>query len=173
MQRRKSTPADDVMLMDENADPVERSSAIARLAVDGFDYFELTLATLLNHSNSILRGEAIKVLLGAWQKPKYFDRAIQMLLNDPEKGARSDAAHALSAYARRSGKMRDEVIKVLLESLLQDNKGIQEIYYIELLSLLNVSGSYDYPSRRFNHNQDVNWELLKPYIEKYGLNKPE
>src|SRR5687768_9109542 len=100
MKRRKSTPEDEVLIYDETIDPGERASALFRLAVDGFSDMEPLLVNLLSHSESILRGQAIKILLSGWNLPKYLDYAVRMLHHDPDSDVRSDAAFTLSQFAR-------------------------------------------------------------------------
>lgn len=167
MQHKKSTPADLQMLDDESADPVERSSAIARLVADGFTDFETTLVALLSHPHFILRGEAIKVLLSAWKLPKYVDTAIKMLRSDPEWSVRTDSAFSLSWFAQRTRQQQERVVKELARCLLHDDDWkVQESCYEQLLNLLGNSKKYLESNRKFNRERDVDWELLKPYVDE-------
>lgn len=174
IQRRKSTPADDLMLNDENADPVERSSAISRLVADNFTNFEPTLIALLDHPHFILRGEAIKVLLSAWKLPKYVDTAVTMLRSDPEWEVRADAVCALSWFAQRTGQQRGKIIGELAKSLLNDTDwAVQENCYRELLVLLNTGKKHPDYSRKFDRERDVDWEMLKPYLNDSQIPQPQ
>lgn len=167
MQHKKSTSEDLQMLHDESADPVERSSAIARLVADGFNNFEETLVELLNHPHFILRGEAIKVLLSKWRLAKYMNHAVRMLHADSEWSVRADAAYSMSSFTQRTGKQRELVTKELVRCLLQDEDwATQKSCYEELVKLLAPDKANIELPDRFNPDRDVDWDLLKPYLNK-------
>lgn len=171
MQRRKSTPADDIMLTDADADPVERSSAVARLVSDGFDYFKPVIVNLLGHPHFILRSEAIKVLLSAWKLPEYVDDAVRMLRTDPEWSVRADAAFSLSWFTQYTGQQKDKIVKELLLGLLQDDDwAVQKSCYKNLLKVLGAKTKIT--DKKFNRDKNVDWEMLTPYLNKYNLTKP-
>ena len=59
MAKLKSKPRDLQVAFDENVDPVERSSAIARLRFDGVSDIRLLLVKLLKHKSFLLRRDAV------------------------------------------------------------------------------------------------------------------
>ena len=167
MQRHKSKPSDDQLVRDENADAVERSSALFRLAVDGFFEFEPLAVELLHHSSNMLRAEAIKILVGLWRKPEYVDDAVQLLHHDPDEMVRGDAAFALSQYAVRTGDQQESITHELANQLTQDSDfGVHEQCYRGLLSLLSPEKSHANLPTFFDRERDVDWSLLKPYLNE-------
>lgn len=166
IERRKSKPEDDTLIYDENADPVERASAISRLTVDGFTDIEPLLAQILRHESLFLRSQSIISLLGFFHKSRYIDDAVQMLHSDPEWMARGDAVFALSRFASRTGEQRKPIIRELVQCLMRDeNSAVQRKCYEGLLLLLAPERKRSSIPDNFNRERDVDWELLKPYLD--------
>lgn len=167
----KEKPGDIALLKDDNADPLDRAAAMSRLAHDLLYDLEPEMAKLLNHPHESLRGEAIRVLVGRWKRTAYFDKAFEMLRNDPEWNARCDAVYALGSWARFAKAPKEEVdrvVRLLVDAFLKEEDDmVQKSYYRELLDIL-VPGSRrsrevpDY----FDRDRDVDWELLKPYMPR-------
>lgn len=174
MQRIKSKPEDNQLAYDESARPVDRASAISRIAFDGLFEIEPLLKQLLLHESFLLRAEAIKSLVRRWKKPEYVDYAIKMLHSDPEWVVRGDAALALSGFALNTGKKQNLVIKELLECLLHDHDPVvQRRIYEGLLQLLAPERSRMSLPDNFDREHDVDWELLKPYLNKSPIPQPQ
>lgn len=176
MKRVKSTPQDEAILRDETANPADRASAATRLASDGFgkEIFPV-LDNWLSHSSFILRDEAVSILLGVWGHEKYVGRIIEMLNNDSHWLIRKSASQSLATFIEKFAegeKYKAQVIEELLKSLLDDEKDfVQKKSYEGLYKLIkNERPREDNDS--FDRNQDVDWILLQPYLEKYALNKP-
>lgn len=166
MQRRKSTSADEQIIRDKNADPVERASALFRLAVDGFFKFEPLAAEWLRHPSPFLRAEAVKVLVGFWRKSEYLEEAVQLLHFDPNEMVRGDAAFALSQFTFRTGERRETVVRELVKQLMQDDDfGVHEQCYRGLLQILAPEKSLTTLPTYFNREHNVDWELLRPYLD--------
>ncbi|HVG39187.1 MAG TPA: hypothetical protein VM870_07865 [Pyrinomonadaceae bacterium] len=154
-----------LLLQDINADPVERSSAMVRIGVDKLTHFKPVIADLLRHQHFILRGEAIKVLLGKWNLPEYVEEGVQMLRHDLEWSTRADAASALSWFAFATGKQTDLIARELVRSLKEDeNRSVHEEAYSGLLRILTPERKQSTIPDDFNRERDVDWELLKPYL---------
>lgn len=167
MQRRKSTPNDDALLQNDSADPVERASAMTRIGIDNLKHFETTIAGLLNHPNFILRGEAIKVLLGKWEMSKYLNDAVQMLRSDSEWSARADAATAMSTFTQFTKQSHELVLSELINCLMNDeHRSGQKSCYEEILKILAPSKDWTSLPNRFDRERDVDWNLLKPYLDE-------
>jgi hypothetical protein len=168
MRTQKSQPGDKELIYDENIDVGERASALFRLAVDGYSQMEPLLVSLLNHNESMLRGEAIKILLNGWNLPQYLDDAVKMLHNDPDDHARSDAAFSLGQFARycEAGiEQQDFIIKELIYQLINDEKPfVQSTCYDQLLGLLAPERGYVELPDDFSLERDVDWKLLTPYV---------
>lgn len=176
MERRKSKPNDEKLIYDESADMVDRDGAIFRLAVDGYGAMQPLLEQLLIHPQYMLRSRAIKVLLGGWGLSEYFNKAVEMLRSDADYSVRSGAGFALSQYARNfeSGrKVKDKIAGELTKSLLEDDDiAVQESSYEELLRVIGQKRP-NTKEVEFNRETEVDWDLLQPYLEKYGLQKPD
>lgn len=165
MQRYKSSPADDQLVRDPHADSLERASSIARLAFDQLYEFEPVFAALLTDQSSDLREAAIKALLGRWNLPQYLEAGITLLHHDPDWVVRSDAAFALASYVQFTGDQRERVMRELVRCVQHDtDPAVQEQCYSKFLALLNGHSSYNEPDD-FNRDRDVDWELLKPYLD--------
>lgn len=175
MKRIKSTSQDELILINENADPTERVRAARCLASDGFvDLLQPTLDSWLNLSEPLLREEAITLLLGGFGYENYVDKAIKILSDDPDWLVRGDAAFALSSFAirfREAEKYNNQIVSALFRSLLNDeDEAVQEKSYkglYELLTKQPLISSRDV----FDRDNDVDWNLLTPYLERYNLSK--
>lgn len=177
MMRKKSRPEDELIILDEKIDQVDRASAASRLASDGFEQLITpVLEGWLNNSHYILRGKAIRLLLGWRGEEKYIKKAVELLRKDPEWEVRCDAASSLTSsviYFDKDEKRKDFVIKELLISLLNDqSEAVQQRVY-EYIYKLVTKKSLFVESYRFNRNNGTDWQLLKPYLEKFNLSKPE
>jgi vesicle coat complex subunit len=174
-QRIKSTPDDERLVSDESADVVDRTFAIRSLVYDGFDEIEPVLSNLLTHSEAMLRGEAIVALLSRFDKAQYFEKAIQMLHFDADFEARQNAALAVSLFVQFSSKASDYkeiVIKELLKAVIGDkNEFVQKRSYEHLHQLIAGKNLF-VESHLFDQSNDIDWNLLQPYLEKYNLQKP-
>lgn len=177
MNRIKSTLKDEQILLDETANPADRASAAESLAFDGFGkQIHPVLDEWLISSEFILRNQAISMLLGIWGHRKYLNTGFNLLHSDEHWLVRKGSSIALSKFAREfieGTKYRDQIIRELISSLIKDeNQFVQKNSYkcvYELITSKKFNMDKDYSDR----SQDVDWNLLKPYLEKYSLNKPE
>lgn len=175
MKRVKSTPKDDLILVDESAPPTERESAASRLTFDGFfSLVEPELRKWLSHPNFLLRSKAIIILIGRMGKEAYFKNALEMLHSDKNWSVRCDAAYSLKQFVtnfRVNDQIKENSIKELLSALLSDKEEfVQQSSYKALLELIKNESLKDNDS--FDKENDVDWNLLEPYLEKYDLQKP-
>lgn len=160
----------------DSADIVERIEAIETLAFDGYKEMKPLLQQLLNRENHFLRAEAIKTLLARWEDSDYIDKAIEILKNDNEWSVRSSAAFSLAEYLKYSDKkenVKDKILEELVHCLLNDkDESVQETCYEKFYEI--VTGKYlKSSSTEFDRNGNVDWNLLQPYLDKYGLQKPD
>lgn len=179
MNRVKSTLEDEQILADEAADPVERGSSARKLLSDGyFDTAFPILAQWFDHPESTLREDAISLLLGSLGHQKYVGKVIEMLHTDSSDFVRGDAANSLSNFCVdfvEGEKYEEQIIKELLVGLLKDEDSfVQKHCYNGLYKIIKkerwkLYDEIDY----FDRNRDVDWNLLQPYLEKYGLQKPD
>lgn len=176
MIRNKSRNGDEKLIYDETSDPVERVAAISRLAVDGYEKMEPFLAKLLRHENYLLRSEAINVLLSGWGEQKYLEDTIRLLHEDPDDTVRNYAARSLGTFTMRfedGQKHKQRILRELIKQLQNDaNFTVQTVCYEEAYKIIkNKRFGVDFskwgphPSDFFNRDRDVDWELLKPYME--------
>jgi hypothetical protein len=177
MKRIKSTLEDEQLLVNESANPADRASAAESLASDGLiDIVSPILKQWLEHSEPMLREEAITLLLGGFGYEQYVEKAILMLHNDPYWLTRGDAAFALSSFATRfksAEKYKDKIIKELLRSLIsEEDKVIQRKSYQSLYEIITTK-LLQFDKDEFDRNCDIDWNLLQPYLDKYGLQKPD
>jgi hypothetical protein len=168
---KQITPDDLSALTDKNAEPAQRVRALSRLAHwerGKYDHMEPTIASLLDDSNPMVRGAAIKTLVAGWQRGRYVDRAIAMLLTireDEWSNERSDAGFALAQFAQITGKESDRIIRALIQALRTDPDDlVQQSCYKEILGLLAPDRAAP-DGYEFDRERDVDWDLLKPYLD--------
>jgi hypothetical protein len=170
-ERYKSTPQDDIIARDESADPIDRESAIGKLTVDRLYEFEPLFAELLNHPSHYLRGKCVYSLVGFWNRVEYLERALEMLRTEPEWEARQDAAHALTSFVLYSKictpVQRERIILELVRALTADeDEFVQKACYEDLIEILAPERKLIQLPDYFDRNRDVDWNLLKPYLDK-------
>ncbi len=169
-QHYKSEPGDKNIARDSNANPVDRANAISNLTVDGFFEFEPLLAEWLYDTSYILRSEAVRSLVGMWKKARYFEDAVRMLHTDSEWEVRADAAFALSMYTTYDKSQRERVMRELANRLVTDKDwAVQQRCYEELLRLHGRDEERVNLPNHFNPDRDVDWELIKPYLNSSQL----
>jgi HEAT repeat protein len=169
------SPEDLAVFADRTADPILRERALSRLAhweKGKYDHLEPEIAKLLDDPDPGIRGAALRTLLYAWQRAAYFDRAMKMLLSqpDPAYSVRSDAAFSLGGFAQLTGQRRDEAIRALVRALRSDEDwSVQAACYEALLELVAPDRSRHLPDE-FDRDRDVDWALLAPYSteEEHG-----
>ncbi|MBK8252197.1 MAG: HEAT repeat domain-containing protein [Polyangiaceae bacterium] len=168
----KSTNRDRKLLLDSTADPDDRVRALSRVGADHLVEYEPLVATLLDHEDSILRGKAASVLLGLWQRTKYDERIVEMLLTDPDWGARHSAASAISTYLRfpnepddLTNERRTKLLKALVRSITEDEEQLTQANSYRCF-IKCVAPDREEPFRtEFDRERDVDWELVTPYLE--------
>lgn len=168
--RYKSKLEDERLVQDEGANHLERESAIKRLAFDQIYEMEPVFARLVYHPSPYIAGAAIYALLARWGKTQYLGDGIRILHSALEPVAREKAAFALYEFAQRgeaSGSYKEQVIRELAHALTHDEDfGVHEECYRGLLQLLAPErGLTNFPTY-FNRARDVDWELLKPYLDQ-------
>lgn len=176
MKRIKSTLEDEIMLLDENASPPDRVNSMKKLASDGFgDKIHPVLDNWLNHSHFLLRDAAVSMLLVSWGQQKYVGKVIEMLHNDTDWSVRGTAATALANFSKEfieGSKYEQKIVGELLISLLKDeDEFVQRDSYKGLYKLIKGECERS-DENEFARNRDVDWDLLQPYLDKYGLQKP-
>jgi hypothetical protein len=170
-KRYKSKPQDDVMAKDETADPIDRVAAIAKLTFDQLYEFEPLFVRLLDHPSHYLRGRCINSLVGRWYRVTYLERAIEMLRMETEWEARQDAAHALTSFVLYSETctlaQKERIIQELVHAVTADeNDFVQGWCYKNLIAILAPERKPITLPDYFDRNRDVDWNLLKPYLDK-------
>lgn len=169
MQYSKALPTDPETLLDPSVDSVERIAALSRLVSDQRREFEPFIAKLLVNPEPVIRAKSILSLVGRWQIENYVGAAVQMLTDDPDELARSNAAQALSMFAG-TDKAREQdrllILRALTRLIKSDkNEDVQEAAYEAILQLLKrPANEYFHERRSFDSKKDVNWELLSPYL---------
>ena len=163
---RKQHPGDVQLVRDESADPVDRASAMMRLAVDGhWEMIDLADQWLARDELE-LRVEAVGLLVGYWKLEDRIPITIEHLKHDPHTDVRSRAAAALVDFLNRTGKHRDRILKVLVHQLQNDTDYLVQRYAYELLlrTLLSERPIPE-PPYAFDRGRDVDWSLLRPWMD--------
>lgn len=171
MKRRKSEPGDEKLIYDETINSGERASAIFRLAVDGYREMQPLIVSLLTHKEEIFRGDAIKTLLQLWHLPEYLDYGLNMLNSDPSDRVRSDAAFAVGEFgfiSYKEDKCRELITQKLVDQLIKEESPFtRKTCYEEIVRILGVKRYIEEKViDDFSLERDVDWELLKPYLNK-------
>src|SRR5687768_9092471 len=98
MTRSKFTPELERILLDPNANPVDRGNAIWCMEVDGVQRHEELIVSLIDDPAPDLRAHSLVILL-RWGRYAYVSLALDRLAHDPELLVRSLAASALARVA--------------------------------------------------------------------------
>ena len=166
MTTKKQRPGDLVLVCDEFAAPVERASAMMRLAVDGHTEMIELAEQWLSHDSVDLRLEAIRLLIGGWELRDRIPQALHLIRHDPAPAVRATAARALLRYHRRTGESRDLTLRALVDHLRNDEDEVnQQGAYEQLLAELRPNDQLPALPRDFDRERDVDWELLRPWME--------
>jgi HEAT repeat protein len=138
-----------------------------RLAADGRTDLVDTAIAWLSHPESMLRSEAITMLLVFWRRESAFPKVLELLHHDPDPDIRGAAAGALSRFVEHAPSYRARVLDALFYQLTHDDDPItQRTCYKKLLQhILPKEAVPDIP-HRFNRETDVDWELLRPWRSK-------
>jgi hypothetical protein len=178
MNRIKSKLEDENLLVDETADPVDRSSAATKLLSDGYGRAVVpVLEQWFDSKEFILRQDAVSLLLASLGHEKYLDRGIRMLHLDENWSVRCDAARGIGTFCLdfvEGEKHEEQIIKELLSALLSDkDEFVQQECYKWLNKLIHKSTQkYEEEKDSFHLQTDVDWNLLQPYLDKYSLQRP-
>jgi hypothetical protein len=170
MRHGKAQPNDPYVLRDETARPVDRAAALSRLVSDRRTEFEPDIVKCLAHDHPILRGKALIALVGHWCMARHVPQADRLLVEDPDEAVRGNAAYALSMYAWLGGvpeQERSRILRTLARvAQTEEDPGVQQSAYEGVLRILDRPfAEYMREARVFDPRRDVNWELLKPYLE--------
>jgi len=157
----KAHPNDKQLVRNENGDPVERSSAAARLAADGCtDHFPIIVAWL-THENWFLRVEAAKMLL-IWQYEPALDATIAMLLSDPVFEVRLYAANSLLSVQDWEPSPIEKVATIMKTQLKkEENPDVVRAIYGALLRIYGETTKARSLPLYFDPDIDVDWSLLQ------------
>jgi hypothetical protein len=98
IERLKTTPEDDRLILDETADPQDQWDIATRVGFDQLYHLEPALAKMLFSDNDYRQMTGLATLVARWRMEKYLDRAIELLNDSPKAVVRSDAAGALRGF---------------------------------------------------------------------------
>ena len=178
IKRVKSSPEDNLILLDETADVNDRENSATRLAFDGFfDLLRPVLDKWLINSEFLLRSRAITFFLGRIGDEKYYEKAVQMLQEDSNWIVRKSSIEALRTFSADFDKGKDYIqrtIKEMLYTLINDQDEAVQAKSYQVLHELITGKNWDIYEHinYFDCQRDVDWKLLQPYLEKYNLKKP-
>lgn len=160
----KSKPRDLAAAFDENLDPVERSSALARLRFDAVEDIRPLLVKLLKHKSFLLRRDAIVTLVGMRAEAEFLPIAARLLREDKDEGVRGGAAFALAQFVARTGEQKSFAIKELVAQLKREAlPGVQEECYRALLKIVAPEKKLPTVAAAFKRERDVDWNLFRGF----------
>jgi hypothetical protein len=173
----KKVSDDDVRaLTDPNADPVDREAALRHLAhweKGKFVHLEPAIAAAFKDPVAIIRGAAVKALVGSWHLSRYVDFAMTMLRDDADWSARADAAYALGSYAKFVAEGRDRILRSLAAAVKRDDDpAVQEAAYEQLLSVVDAEAQQSWTSGEFDRERDADEDLLQRYLNGVVVGSP-
>lgn len=164
-KRFKSKETDLSAAFDEKIDPVERSSAIARLRFDGFREIEPILIRLLQHPSFLLRRDAVVTLVGFWHKLTHLETALRLLAEDADEAVRSGAAFALGEFVVKTNTNKERVLPALVKHLKNEKHyAVQEECYKSALKIIAPEKITVTAFSTFKRERDVDWHLLAGYL---------
>lgn len=159
----KFTEEHERTLLDAQADPVDRASAISCMRADGVQRHETLLVSFLDHPSPHLRGESIAALL-AWGRREFLSIAYDEMANEDEPGIRVMMASSLASWAMTHPRDKRESLARLAERMRIDpDEWVVERIYVRVRMVLEL------PRLRsrddFDRERDVDWAALAPYLD--------
>jgi HEAT repeat protein len=122
------------------------------------------IARLLEHEDSDIRSEALRILVTRWKDRAFRPHAVKALRFDPQLEVRTAAAFALASTSAEVDRADDT--RLLLDVLIDDEEAT-DVRGAAYDALLIVHRRPQFPTKKrdFNPAQDVDWpwiETLRP-----------
>src|SRR5262249_16163638 len=131
-----------------------------------WERLEPEIAALLSHPEEMLRAEAILALVSWWQMDEYVPRAIEMLGQDASEFVRSDAALALSQFARFTGRAELAIARALARAVKNDPEPfVVRSAYEAIREILDPDFNASTIPDPIDRTKHVDWDLLRPYLD--------
>jgi HEAT repeat protein len=115
---------------------------------------------LLDHSNSMVRYNALATLAYEWGTAERVDRIVDILKHDPDQDCRRQAAGALGSLHRGA---QDKLLAKTLAIVImdQDEKDdVRRFAYTALLDVLGIARELQ-PNPLSMAIKDIDWELVR------------
>src|SRR5436305_1316932 len=158
-------------IQDELAEPSDRVEAMRRAARAHPDGLHALISPLLLAPSGVLRCESLQVLLIQLHREEFIDTCLLWLRADPDPMVRTAAAGIAALAVRLVTTRRHDIVRTLLLGLLEDpDHLVQGACYAALVRLLTNAIHTAIPER-FSLETDVDWGVLRPEIERFGLNE--
>lgn len=158
-----------VLLIDESADPIERTFALGRLRRLGhIDALVPQAEAWLTNPSPHLRSEALQFLTIFNASDRHLPAAFAILHHDPSWWVRAGAARDLVGRWMFTENTRDEILCHLVQQLeVDDDEDAQMSIYGSLLEVLipdrDKRPRLPSDTHGWDRARDVDWSLLAPW----------
>jgi HEAT repeat protein len=114
------------------------------------------ILSLLDHSDPVVREEALSLLFVKWEARQYHDRLVRMIRSDSDTGVRARAAGALALMSNET--TRGEDIAILRDAVLDvhDDDNVRKASYEGLLEMIGRPGMLD-DEVDLDEDVDLDW----------------
>lgn len=159
----KARSGDKDLLRDKSADPIERALAINLLGVDRRFDAEGEICALLKDPEDVVRGEAIRVLLGLWRREEHLCLAEDWALRGQSTTLRMEAVSAFDQYlVDPTAPSRRRALRILASVVDTDPDDFVKRRAYE--SIWHCLRGWSCPMRsvyEFDPTRDVDWTLVE------------
>jgi hypothetical protein len=157
----------------EGKDENELCRAISLVTDARLMQFVPLMAKHLNNEDSYVRESLIGKLLGRLKLPEYAEVGLKMAQEDESAGVRSLALFSIGEILKEVEiKLRKKIAEYLLKVFYDEKERntLRHSAYTSIITDMDVH-ILDRPSaaRDLKIPEEVNWELVEKFKEKYGL----
>jgi hypothetical protein len=152
-------------LLAGNQDPVELIKALGKLSRSPQTEVESKVAELLDHEDTDVRAEAMRLLTVRWKLARYRPVLLQIMLSQEHSTLRQEAAYGLASIT--SDNTRNEDTRVLLPIITSNEESV-EVRGAAYDALLIIHRNPQFPpkTRPFRPATDIDREWVEDLIRR-------
>jgi hypothetical protein len=151
------------LLLDTNADPIDRANALWCMRSDGVIGHEELVVSWLQEPEHSLRAEAHRTLLH-WGRAEWVPLSIERATTDPDDRVRRSLCFDFRDAVYDFPEFRTPLLRTLVHAVEHDAvEAVAETAYRSLRYILLELRDIEQSNPSFDRARDVDWALLAPY----------
>jgi hypothetical protein len=166
MRRKKFTAEEEAILLDPNADPVDRHSAIACMRSDNLRIHEALVLSFLDDPSEYLRSAALQTAVH-WDARTYLPLLGQRMLQDPSEVVRGESAISAWWVVKNFPDTKETILPWLACMAASDecppNRFGAYEHFIDLVS--EGAETFNGLQRGLDPDRDIDRARLQPYLD--------